>query len=67
MTAHVDVQMLSSNGELLQQVRTPEMKVPRKLPGKGISSERFEVELDDDGFTDNPTIILSAHQGNCDV
>ena len=67
MSAHIDVKMLSADGDLLQQAQTPTMLVPKKLPGKGIDFKRFELELPNDGSGINPMITLTAHQGRCDV
>lgn len=62
MTAHVDVQVLSASGEVLQEIQSSEISVPRNLPGKGIKFERFEVELDSI-VTEPYTLVVSVHQG----
>ncbi len=62
MKAHVDVQVLSSGGELLQEVITPEVYVPRRLAGKGIDLRPFEVELQTVPV-DDARIIMKAHHG----
>lgn len=61
MKAHVDVQVLSMNGDILQEVHTPDVYVPRNRPGKGIKFERFEIELQN--VSADNKIILTAHQG----
>jgi len=42
---HVDVNIFAPDGTVLQQTRTPDIYVPRRLAGKGISWKRFEVRL----------------------
>ena len=66
MTAHVDVQILTDDGQVLQEARTPDMAVPRNQPGKSGKIERFEVVLNNVSAED-VTIVLSAHQGSDDV
>ncbi len=66
MKAHVDVQVLTAEGEVVQEIHSPNISIPRNLPGKGIKFERFEIELDD-AAVENSTILVSAHQGNHDM
>jgi hypothetical protein len=44
---HVDITILSPDGMVLQEARTPDIYVPRRIPGKGISWERFQVRFPD--------------------
>ncbi len=44
---HVDITILSPDGTVLQEARTPDIYVPRRIPGKGINWERFQVRLPD--------------------
>jgi hypothetical protein len=44
---HVDITILSPDGTVLQEARTPDTYVPRRIPGKGISWERFQVRFAD--------------------
>ncbi|MBN2514253.1 MAG: hypothetical protein JXB18_15040 [Sedimentisphaerales bacterium] len=61
MKAHVDVQVLSSGGELLQEVITPEVYLPRRLAGRGIDLRPFEVEFQTVSVNDS-RIVVKAHQ-----
>ncbi len=62
MKAHVDVQVLSGGGELLQEVATTEVYLPRRLAGRGIDLRPFEVELQTVSV-DDARIIMKAHHG----
>lgn len=44
---HVDITILSPDGTVLQEARTPDIYVPTRIPGKGINWERFQVRLPD--------------------
>jgi hypothetical protein len=44
---HVDITILSPDGTVLQEARTLDIYVPRRIPGKGINWERFKVRLPD--------------------
>jgi len=58
---HVDVTVLSPDGATLQEVRTPDIYVPRRVPGKGIDSKRFEVRFPD--IPQGSKVSLVAHSG----
>jgi hypothetical protein len=58
---HVDVTILSPDGEVLQEVRTPDILVPRRIPGKGINWKRFEVRFPD--IPHNSRVQAVAHSG----
>jgi hypothetical protein len=61
MKAHVDVQVLSGGGNLLQEVITTEVYLPRRLAGRGIDLRPFEVELQMVP-ADDSRIVIKAHQ-----
>jgi hypothetical protein len=42
---HVDITILSRDGTVLQEARTSDIYVPRRIPGKGISWERFQIRF----------------------
>lgn len=66
MKAHIDIKILSDNGNLTHEVHTEDIYLPVNQPGKGSKFKRFEIILEDI-FPDNSTIVVSAHQGNHDV
>ena len=66
MRAHVDVQVLSADGDVMQEVHSPDVSIPKNLPGKGVKFERFEIEMDG-VVSEHSTIIISAHQGGHDA
>jgi hypothetical protein len=42
---HVDITMLSSDGKVLQEARTGDIYVARRIPDKGINWTRFRLRL----------------------
>jgi hypothetical protein len=42
---HVDITMLSSDGKVLQEARTGDIYVARRIPNKGINWTRFRVRF----------------------
>ena len=66
MKAHIDVQILSENGDVIQEVRSADIDLPRYRAGKGIRFERFEIELGDT-LPNFATVIVTAHQGKHDT
>ncbi len=42
---HVEVTVLAPDGAVLQEARTSNIKVPRRVPGRGFNTKRFEVRL----------------------
>jgi hypothetical protein len=61
LKTHVDVAILSPDGEVLQEARTPDVYVPRRIPGKGINWNRFEVRFPD--ILHNSRVQAVAHSG----
>jgi len=56
---HVDVTISSPDGVILEQSRTPDIYVPRRRPGKGISFKRFKSR-----FANIPTgskVTMAVH------
>jgi hypothetical protein len=45
LTTHVDVMILAPDGEVLQEARTQDIYVPRRIPGKGVNWKRFEARF----------------------
>lgn len=45
LKTHVDIAVLSPEGTVLQETRTQDIYVPRRIPGKGINWKRFEVRF----------------------
>jgi len=45
MKTHVDVAVVSPDGAMLQEARTPDVYVTRRVPGKGIDWTRFKVRI----------------------
>lgn len=62
MKAHLDVQVLSEKGDILQTVHSKDIYVPRSLSGKGIKAKRFEIELKN--VPDASTVLVFANQKN---
>jgi hypothetical protein len=62
LKTHVDVTILSPDGEVLQEVRTPDIYVARRIPGKGINWNRLEVRLPD--IPHNSRVQAVAHSGS---
>ncbi len=42
---HVKITVLAPDGTVLQEARTSNIKVPRRVPGRGFNTKRFEVRL----------------------
>ena len=61
LKTHVDVTILAPDGEVLQEARTPDIYVPRRIPGKGINWKRFEVRFPD--VPQNSRVQAVAHSG----
>ena len=59
LKTHVDATILSSDGKVLQEARTPDIYVPRFVRGKGINFKRFEVSFPN--VPGNFTIRAAAH------
>ena len=45
LKTHVDVAIHTPDGKILQEAHTPDIYVPRFVPGKGINFKRFEVRF----------------------
>lgn len=63
LKVHIDVQLFSTEDELLQEACTRDVYLPRNLPGKGMGFERFELELENIS-AENTKILLAPHQGD---
>ncbi len=42
---HVEVSLLAPDGTILQEARTSDIKVPRRVPGRGFNTKRFELRF----------------------
>ena len=42
---HVEVVVVAPDGTVLKETRTSDIKVPRRVPGRGFNTKRFEVRL----------------------
>ena len=42
---HVEVTILAPDGTVLQEARTSDIQVPRRVPGRGFNTKRFEVRF----------------------
>jgi hypothetical protein len=47
LKTHVDAAILTTDGKVLREAHTPDIYVPRFVPGKGINFKRFEVRFPD--------------------
>jgi len=47
LKTYVDISILSADGTLLHEARTPDIWVPRRLSGKGIAFKRFRMRFPD--------------------
>ena len=47
LKTHVDAAILTPDGKVLREARTPDIYVPRFVPGKGINFKRFEIRFPD--------------------
>jgi len=47
LKTHVVATILTPDGSILREARTPDIYVPRFLPGKGINFKRFEIRFPD--------------------
>jgi len=47
LRTHVNVAILTPDGKVLREARTPDIYVPRFTPGKGINWKRFEIRFPD--------------------
>lgn len=61
---HVDVTIVSPNGATLQEARTPDIHVPKRVPGKGANFEHFEVRFSD--IVPGSKAKLVVHSGQHD-
>ncbi|MFC1603932.1 hypothetical protein ACFL5F_02795 [Planctomycetota bacterium] len=47
LKTHVDATILTPDGKVLREAHTPDIYVPRFVPGKGINFKRFEIRFPD--------------------
>ncbi|MFB0553258.1 MAG: hypothetical protein ACETWQ_08085 [Phycisphaerae bacterium] len=57
---HVDVIIFFPDGTILQEARTPDIYVPRRIPGKGINWKRFELRFPE--ISPSSKIRFVAHE-----
>lgn len=62
LKTHIDVQVLSLDGQLLHGARTKDMDVPRRRVGKGVDWKRFTIILPEQPPA-NAKIRLICHAG----
>ena len=61
LKTHVAVTILTTDGRILREARTPDIYVPRLLPGKGVNFRRFEIRFPD--VQGNFTVQAVVHSG----
>ena len=61
LKTHVVAAILTPNGKVLKEARTPDIYVPRFLPGKGINFKRFEIYFPD--VPGNFSVRAAVHSG----
>jgi len=61
LKTHVVATILNPNGKVLREAHTPDIYVPRFLPGKGIDFKRFEIRFPD--VTGNFSVQAVVHSG----
>lgn len=44
---HIDIAISSPDGKILEEARTLDIDVPRRIPGKGANFKRFELRFSD--------------------
>jgi hypothetical protein len=59
LKTHVDATILSPDGKVLQEARTPDIYVPRFVRGKGFNFKRFKVRFPN--VSGNFSVIAVAH------
>jgi len=66
LKVHVDVAVLSGDGNVLREAVGPDVWVPRRLAGKGFNYDQFEVRLPV-APPEGGTVKLVCHAGSRDV
>jgi len=61
LKTHVDIKVFNTDGKVLQEARTPDIYVPRRVPGKGINWKCFKLRLPD--IPENSRVQAVAHSG----
>lgn len=61
LKTYVAATMLTPDGRVLREARTPDIYVPRFLPGKGVNFKRFEIRFPN--VTGNFSIQAAVHGG----
>ena len=59
LKTHVDSAILTPDGKVLREARTPDIYVPRFVPRKGINWKRFEIRFPD--MPGNFNVRAAAH------
>lgn len=62
---HVEVAVLASDGTVLQEARTSDIQVPRRVPGRGFNTKRFEVRFPGIPPRDSLVRISLCDKNNC--
>ncbi len=62
---HVEVTVLAPDGTVLQKARTSNIKVPRRIPGRGFNTKRFEVRLPGIPPRGSSVRIRLCHKASC--
>lgn len=61
LKTHVVATMLTPDGKVLREAHTPDIYVPRFLPGKGVNFKRFEIHFPD--VPGNFSVQATVHSG----
>lgn len=61
LETHLDITVLSMEGKVLQEAQTPDIYLPRRIPGKGINWKRFRVRFPE--IPQASTVQLVPHSG----
>ena len=60
---HVDVAIVSPDGTMLQEARTPDIYVARRVPGKGTDWTRFKIRFPG-ALTQGSKVNMVVHSGS---